>query len=91
MKTHKIIHSDKSVFKSPTVKNGLKKVSVECIAEETPIAMVFNGISLAPVFCRGRANTHLPFWPFAKWPRVCGLVQMGANSNGATSKARGGI
>ncbi|MFL3022888.1 MAG: formate dehydrogenase accessory sulfurtransferase FdhD [Methylophilaceae bacterium] len=45
MKTHKIIHSDKSVFKSPTVKNGIKKDSVECIAEETPIAMVFNGIS----------------------------------------------
>ena len=45
MKTHKIIHSDKSVFKSPTVKNGIKKNSVECIAEETPIAMVFNGIS----------------------------------------------
>ena len=45
MKTHKIIHSDKSVFKSPTVKNGLKKDSVECIAEETPIAMVFKGIS----------------------------------------------
>ena len=45
MKTHKIIHSDKSVFKSSTVKNGIKKNSVECIAEETPIAMVFNGIS----------------------------------------------
>ena len=45
MKTHKIILSDKSVFKSPTVKNGIKKDSVECIAEETPIAMVFNGIS----------------------------------------------
>lgn len=45
MKTHKIIHSDKSVFKSPTVKNSIKKDSVECIAEETPIAMVFNGIS----------------------------------------------
>ena len=45
MKTHKIIHSDKSVFKSPTVKYGIKKDSVECIAEETPIAMVFNGIS----------------------------------------------
>jgi len=45
VKTHKIIHSDKSVFKSPTVKNGIKKDSVECIAEETPIAMVFNGIS----------------------------------------------
>ena len=45
MKTHKIIHSDKSVFKSPTVKNGLNKNSVECIAEETPVAMVFNGIS----------------------------------------------
>ena len=45
MKTHKIIRSDKSVFKSPTVKNGIKKDSVECIAEETPIAMVFNGIS----------------------------------------------
>ena len=45
MKTHIIIHSDKSVFKSPTVKNGIKKDSVECIAEETPIAMVFNGIS----------------------------------------------
>ena len=45
MKTHKIIHSDKSVFKSPTVKNGLNKDSVECIAEETPVAMVFNGIS----------------------------------------------
>ena len=45
MKTHKIIYSDKSVFKSPTIKNGLKKDSVECIAEETPIAMVFNGIS----------------------------------------------
>ena len=45
MKTHKIIYSDKSVFKSPTVKNGIKKDSVECIAEETPIAMVFNGIS----------------------------------------------
>ena len=45
MKTHKIIYSDKSVFKSPTIKNGQKKDSVECIAEETPIAMVFNGIS----------------------------------------------
>ena len=45
MKTHKIIHSDKSVFKSLTVKNGTKRDSVECIAEETPIAMVFNGIS----------------------------------------------
>ena len=45
MKTHKIIHSDKSVFKSPTVKNGIRNDSVECIAEETPIAMVFNGIS----------------------------------------------
>ena len=45
MKAHKIIHSDKSVFKSSTVKNGVKKNSVECIAEETPIAMVFNGIS----------------------------------------------
>ena len=45
MKAHKIIQSDKSVFKSPTVKNGIKKDSVECIAEETPIAMVFNGIS----------------------------------------------
>ena len=45
MKTHKIILSDKSVFKSPTVKNGIKRDSVECIAEETPIAMVFNGIS----------------------------------------------
>ena len=45
MKTHKIIHSDNSVFKSPTVKNGIKKDSVECIAEETPTAMVFNGIS----------------------------------------------
>ena len=45
MKTHKIIHSDKSVFKSPTVKNGIQKDSMESIAEETPIAMVFNGIS----------------------------------------------
>tara|TARA_B100000035_G_scaffold65972_1_gene53748 strand:+ start:14769 stop:15593 length:825 start_codon:yes stop_codon:yes gene_type:complete len=45
VKTHKIIHSDKSVFKYPTVKNGCKKDSVECIAEETPIAIVFNGIS----------------------------------------------
>ena len=45
MKTHKIILSDKSVFKSPTVKNSIKRDSVECIAEETPIAMVFNGIS----------------------------------------------
>ena len=47
MKTHKIIHSDKSVFKSPTVKNGLNKDFVECIAEETPVAMIFNGISHA--------------------------------------------
>jgi FdhD protein len=45
VKTHKIIHSDKSVFKSPTVKNGIQKDSMESIAEETPIAMVFNGIS----------------------------------------------
>jgi FdhD protein len=47
VKTHKIIHSDKSVFKSPTVKNGLNKDFVECIAEETPVAMIFNGISHA--------------------------------------------
>jgi FdhD protein len=45
VKTHKIIHSDKSVFKSPTVKNGLNIDFVECIAEETPVAMVYNGIS----------------------------------------------
>ena len=45
MKTHKIIRSDKSVFKSRTLKNGIKKDSNESIAEETPIAMVFNGIS----------------------------------------------
>jgi FdhD protein len=45
VKTHKIIHSDKSVFKSPTIKNGTKIDSMESVAEETPIAMVFNGIS----------------------------------------------
>jgi len=39
-----IIYSEEPIFKSSSIKNGIEN-STECIAEETPIAMVYNGIS----------------------------------------------
>ena len=45
MKPHNIIHSDEPVFNCVINKTDLNEDSIECVAEETPIAMVYNGIS----------------------------------------------
>ena len=44
MSSRNIIYSEEPIFKSSSIKNGIEN-STECIAEETPIAMVYNGIS----------------------------------------------
>ena len=46
MKSHTLIQSDKSIFEVKISKSSLPKQPVqEYLAEETPVAMVFNGIS----------------------------------------------